>query len=115
MAITNSDSNPVKDYNVINHWSQDINVPVNKSLIRRPYALQVEKEIVKFLILTGNIGKTRNDLVVYLNYPRTTIYDSLNRMSRKGLIEMEHKLSIKGKGRPQTIFFLKGILQGNSR
>ena len=115
MAITDSNSNSVNIYNPINSWYQNIPIDNKKSLKKRLYSLQIEKEIVNYLILSGNLGKTRSELVNQLKYPRTTIYDSLNRMDRQGLIEVDHRLSKKGKGRPQTIFYLKGLLQGNSR
>ncbi|OLS25928.1 MAG: hypothetical protein HeimC3_12020 [Candidatus Heimdallarchaeota archaeon LC_3] len=113
MAITNSNSNSNNIYNPINYWYQNISITEKKPLKGRSNSLQIEKEIINYLILSGNVGKTRNELVSQLKYPRTTIYDSLSRMDRQGLIELDHKLSKKGKGRPQTIFYLKGLLQGN--
>lgn len=113
MAVTNSNSTNI--YNPINNWYQNIPIAGKKPLKRRSNSLQIEKELINYLIFSGNVGKTRNELVNQLKYPRTTIYDSLNRMDRQGFIEVEHKLSKKGKGRPQTIFYLKGFLQGNSK
>ncbi|MHA2103743.1 MAG: helix-turn-helix domain-containing protein [Candidatus Hodarchaeales archaeon] len=115
MAISSTNTNTKVNYDSNNFWSQNYleeNVFQEKKANKR-YLL--ERDIVNFLILTGNVGKTRKELVLHLDIPRTTVYDSLNRMDRNGLIEVDYKLSKKGKGRPQTLFYLKGFNQGINR
>jgi uncharacterized membrane protein len=115
MAISSTNTNTKINYNSNNFWSENFseeNILLEKKANKR-YLL--EREIVNYLILNGNDGKTRKELVMHLDIPRTTVYDSLNRMNRKGLIEVDYKLSKKGKGRPQTLFYLKGFNQGTNR
>ncbi|MHA1982914.1 MAG: helix-turn-helix domain-containing protein [Candidatus Hodarchaeales archaeon] len=115
MAISSTNTNTKMNYSSDRFGSQKIyreNIFLEKKPSKR-YLL--EREIVNYLILTGNIGKTRKELVLHLDTPRTTVYDSLNRMDRNGLIEIDYKLSKKGKGRPQTLFYLKGFNQGINR
>jgi predicted ArsR family transcriptional regulator len=115
MAISSTNSSTNIGSKPNEFWNQNFfreKIPTER---RSKKQAQLEKDIVNFLVLTGNCGKTRNEIVTYLNIPRTTIYDSLNRMNRKDKIEIDYKLSRKGKGRPETIFFLKGFKQGTHR
>lgn len=114
MAIS-SNSNINLDSNLNEYWNQNFLRKDGASQKKSSKKTQLERNIINYFILTGNCGKTRNELVSHLNIPRTTIYDSLNRMKRKNLIEIDYKLSRKGKGRPETIFFLKGYIQGINR
>lgn len=115
MAISTPNPNGKINQASNNIWNQNL-LEERPSQAKKVNKLKLlENEIANFLILTGNEGKTRKELVLYLNVPRTTVYDSLNRMNRKGLIEIDHKLSKKGKGRPQTLFYLKGFNQGINR
>jgi len=115
MAISAPNTNTKINHTSNNFWSQNFlgeNSSFSKKLKKQKL---LEREIVNYLILSGNDGKTRKELVLHLNTPRTTVYDSLNRMNRNGLIEIDYKLSKKGKGRPQTLFYLKGFNQGINR
>ena len=54
-----------------------------------------------------NIGpSTRNDLVKYLNTPRTTIYDNLVKLQKRKLIEKFSRIDGK-RGRPLVFWKIK--------
>ncbi|MHA2362734.1 MAG: hypothetical protein ACXAC7_02155 [Candidatus Hodarchaeales archaeon] len=77
--------------------------------------IPLNEQILKFLENSGNIGKTRSQVCKAVNAPRTTVYDTIQRMVHKNIIEVDYR-HFKGKrGRPQTLFYLKGQQQGNRR
>ena len=58
-----------------------------------------------------NIGpSTRNDLVKYLNTPRTTIYDNLVKLQKRKLIEKFSRIDGK-RGRPLVFWKIKSYLE----
>ena len=77
---------------------------------------QLDKEIATFLYKSRNIGKTRDQICKEVNFARSSVFDSLNRMILMDLIEQDHKIINKiKKGRPSTLFYLKYVKQGNKR
>lgn len=80
-----------------------------------PKTLTLEEQVLKFLMNTGNNGKTRSQIVNYSQVARTTVYDAIVRLIHKNRIEIDYRL-VKGKrGRPQTLFYATNIPQGNRR
>lgn len=80
-----------------------------------PGELSLEEKISLFLHESGNVGKTRTQICKEVKTPRTTVYDALNRMMIQQKVEIDYR-HVKGKrGRPKTLFFLKGVEQGNRR
>ena len=74
-----------------------------------------DKLIFEFLA-KNNTGKTREQISKELDLPRSSIFDSLNRLHLMNWIEIDFKIKSKSKkGRPSTLYFLKTITQGNKR
>lgn len=64
----------------------------------------------------NNTGKTREQICNELGLPRSSVFDSLNRLNLTNLIETDFKIKSKSrKGRPSTIYYLKTISQGGNR
>lgn len=82
-----------------------------------PFVFKNRTDALIFEFLSkNNTGKTREQICKELGLPRSSVFDSLNRLNLTNLIEMEFKIKSKSrKGRPSTIYYLKTVSQGGNR
>ncbi|MEJ2248185.1 MAG: MarR family winged helix-turn-helix transcriptional regulator [Candidatus Lokiarchaeota archaeon] len=57
-------------------------------------------KLLRFLRKNGKC--VRSKLQKYLNYPRTTIYDNLEKLEKRNLVERFHYSDCSYRGRPKT-------------
>ena len=114
MAISGLDSLSTKILPSLGHIEeiQGKTRQLKKKKIKR--SVIIEREILSFLLRTGNQGKIRSEISGNLKFPRTTVFDALKRLQNRGLIETEFIPSKTRVGRPQTIYFVKGIIRQES-
>lgn len=79
------------------------------------FAKELDNQIANYLKKTGNKGKTRKEICEFVKAPRSSVYDSINRMSISGWVESDFKANKSNVGRPNTIYFLKFTKQGSRR
>jgi len=63
-----------------------------------------------FLLINREFGLTRKLIVETLLIPRTTVYDNLEVLMRKGLVKYYTKKTSK-KGRPTVYFYINPIIK----
>ena len=102
-----------KDVPVYHPIVQDFGFKINWEQLKFKHI--TDKQIYQFLIQTGNIGKTRDQICTELQIPRSSVYDAVNRLNLAKLVEIDFKKPKSKKGRPLTVYYLKNLRQGGNR
>ena len=99
---------PIADYQHTDFQIQPFNVDIE-------FKHTSDKLVFEFLLKSGNTGKTREQICSELNMPRSSVFDSLTRLTIAKMIEIDFKKPKNKKGRPLTLYFLKNYNQGRNR
>lgn len=70
-----------------------------------------DERVIDLLLVTNRkLGLQRKEIVESLGIAWTTVYDSLGRLKRKGIVNFRTAPKVKGKvGRPGIFWFLTGF------
>jgi len=105
----------INDNNIPFYLSFVQNIEFKDSIEQIQFKHTTDRIIYQFLLRTGNVGKTREQICAELELPRSSVYDAINRMNLAKLVEIDYKKPRSKKGRPLTVYYLVNFTQGRNR